>query len=141
MATPRRHVITAGAMGLTWLLTGCALISSRSGPDAVNAAIKKAPGVTDAQITFGPGGGLGEAPQGTISFDVPGDKLRGAFDEAWRRGIEVIHEMDQGSRDRRVTSVDGVASDGTTMRAYELLGAHHASDSWVGDYYDHYGLA
>lgn len=127
-------------MSLISLLTGCGLISSRPGPAAVNAAIEEAPGVTDSTITFGPGGGLGADARGTITIDVPGGRLRDAFDEAWKRGIQVIYEMDQGSRDRRVTSVDAVASDGTTMRAHELLGDRGSPDSWAGDYYDHYGI-
>lgn len=58
-------------MGLFSLLTGCG--ASRPDIDDVNAAIAEAPGVNGADLSAGPGGGLGGGLMGTIEFDVAGE--------------------------------------------------------------------
>lgn len=125
-------------MGLFSLLTGCG--ESRPDIDDVNSAIAEAPGVTASELSAGPGGGLGAGLMGTIEFDVPAEDLTEALDEAWRRGIEVVHRMDEGARGRLVQGVSGVAADGTEIFVADLVDLGESKALTVGHFYDHYGI-
>ncbi len=125
-------------MGLFSLLTGCG--ASRPDIDDVNAAIAEAPGVTASELSAGPGGGLGAGLMGTIEFDVPVEELTAALEEAWRRGIEVVHRMDDGARGRQVQGVSGTVADGTEVYVAELVDLGESKALTVGHFYDHYGI-
>lgn len=138
MALRRRHVLVAGAMGLFSLVTGCSGFSKPGWSD-VNREIQSPPGVTGADIIGGPGGGLGTTVSGTITLDVTADELPDAFEEAWRRGVEVIHEMFDPGQAIDV-AVRGVISDGTEIPAYELLEHEEPVPTTMSHFYEHYGI-
>ena len=139
MPLRRRLFIASSATGLISLLAGCSG-SFKPGWSDVNREIQSAPGVTGADIKGGPGGGLGTTVSGTITLDVTADELRDAFEEAWRRGVEVIHEMFDPGQAIDV-AVRGVISDGTEIPAYELLGHEEPMPTTMSHYYEHYGIS
>ncbi|PMC75079.1 MULTISPECIES: hypothetical protein [unclassified Brachybacterium] len=124
-------------MGVLSLLTGCGFLRPSIG--AVEEAIMDAPGVTAVDLTIGPGGGLGNNVSGRITFSVSADELPDALDEAWRRGVEVIHRMDKNAARWPADGVVGV-TDGAEMPVGELLDT--SENSWVsmGRFFELYGL-
>lgn len=139
MAADRRHVLAGGTVGLIAMLTGCGFL--RPGMGAVNEAIEDAPGVVGSDLTRGPGGGLGEELIGTITFDVPPEELLTALEEAWGRGVKVIHRMADGDRDIPVNGVHGVTGDGTKVFVEELVDIGSSAGPVMGHFYDHYGVS
>lgn len=125
-------------MGLVSLLTACGLL--RPGSDAVIDAIESAPGVTDVRINIGPGGGLATRIDGKITLDVPADELRDAFEEAWGRGVKVLHRRYDGDRGIG-TSATGVGRDGAEISSTELIDLGASKFSTLGHFYDHYGIS
>lgn len=125
-------------MGLLAMLTGCGFL--KPGMGAVNEAAEGAPGVVTADLSRGPGGGLGDGLMGSITFNVPPEELRDALEEAWGRAVEVIHRMDDGERGVPVNGVHGVAEDGTTVYVAELVDIGSSTGPVMGHFYDHYGV-
>lgn len=132
----RRQLLIGASLGLLAPVVGC---STRPGMDTVNKAIAEAPGVIETNIYRGPGGGLGNDLGGQIRFDVPAESLRDAFDEAWRRGVRVLHEVVEGERHHLADFVFGYAGE-ESLSARQLLGPDHSGVANLGHFYDRYGI-
>lgn len=139
MRVDRRDILVAGAVGLATLLSGC-IFSSKPGYDKVNSEIASAPGVTEAEISGGPGGGLGTTISGTIALDVTTEELRNAFEEAWGRGVAVLHQMFEPGASVVVEAVRGVLPDGTEIFASELVDLGDSNALTMKHFYEHYGI-
>ncbi|WP_211221847.1 hypothetical protein [Granulicoccus phenolivorans] len=132
----RRHLLLAAPLGLFAPLLGC---NSRPGVAEVNEAIAAAPGVTGSEISVGPGGGLGSSIMGSISFDVPADRLREGVDEAWRHGVQVLHQVFEGARGNLVQGVSGITQ-GKEFFVAELVDLGDSTALTIGHFYDRYGI-
>lgn len=135
----RRIALGSAAAGLISLLSGCGIL--RPSQESVEDAIASAPSVLSAEIHSGPGGGLGTQISGTVELDVTEEALHDAFDEAWRRGIEVLHKRYEGDRGIQVAEVAGVGSDGSEVTATELVDLGESKFATLGHFYDHYGIS
>lgn len=125
-------------MSLLGLLTGCGL--GRPGASDVAAAIEDAPGVTHAEVSLGAGGGSRSVITAAISTDVGADELRATAEDAWGRGVGVLHRMYDGERGHEVGAVTATAADGTEFSLRDLIDLGASKAPTLGHYYDHYGV-
>ncbi|MFC7466308.1 hypothetical protein [Brachybacterium sp. GCM10030252] len=137
MLDTRRYLVLGGAVGLFSLLTGCRLL--RPAGSSVVEAMESAPGVTGAEINFGPGGGLRSHISGTITLGVTSEALHDAFDEAWRRGVEALHRRYDGERGILVDAIFGEGADGAEVTSTDLVELGRSRHATLGHFYDHYG--
>lgn len=127
-------------MGLLSLLAGCAMFRPGPTKDDVTAAIESAPEVSGTGLSYGPGGGLGTHISGHIALTADDAELRDAFEEAWRRGVEVLHRMYDGDRGVLVADVVGESSGGATVSSRDLVELGDSKQPTLGHFYDHYGI-
>lgn len=139
MHMTRRIVLGGAATGLVSLLTGCGFL--RPGKEAVVDAIMDAPSVLGAEINFGPGGGLASLITGHIDLDVAGDALRDAFEEAFGRGVEVLHRRFEGDRGVAFGKFVGNGTDGSEFSLRDLVDLGASRSPTLGRFYDHYGIS
>ncbi|HIY24440.1 MAG TPA: hypothetical protein H9837_09090 [Candidatus Brachybacterium merdigallinarum] len=137
MGVDRRQMLAAGAVGGLVLLSGCGLLD-RS-PDPV-AEIESAPRVLGASLSIGPGGGLGYRIDGKIAFDVSGDELFAAFDEAWRLGAEAIRDRFDENYQPEIGAVTAFTVD-ARMGLHDLLGIEQDASMSMTDFYERYGIS
>lgn len=130
----RRHVMAAAGLALTGVLGAC-----RPGASGVVSAIEAAPSVTSAEVALGSGGGLRSVISATITTDAGADELPDIAEEAWRRGVEALHDMYDGDRGREVGSVVASGRDGASFSLADLLELD-GGVATLGHYYDHYGV-
>ncbi|MFC7466309.1 hypothetical protein [Brachybacterium sp. GCM10030252] len=139
MSVKRRYLFLGGVLGLFSPLTGCGFLGPTE--DDVNVAIKRAPGVTGADIHHGQAGSFRSKISGTVALDVTTDELHDAFDEVWRRGVEVLHRLYDGDRGIRVADVIASNAVDATVSSRDLVELGESRHPTLGHFYDHYGIA